>query len=131
MATKKTATKKTATKKTGPTRMSKLLKKAEQLKTAAPEESGAASVSDEEVVTETPIGEPRDINLCCRNCLFCMAFKANIKTRNGVTEKEQYECHVYRPTQRGFPNVRPNDFCSFHVQAGKMERTFVKLTPNA
>ena len=37
------------------------------------------------------------------------------------------ECHVARPTKFGFPKVRLDDFCSMHVNADTLERTYAGL----
>ena len=41
------------------------------------------------------------------------------------------ECHVSRPTREGFPVVRPDDFCAFHVSIRARRRTFEGLGADA
>ena len=70
----------------------------------------------------------------CDGCLFGRPITIETKKGKGADAKTESrpmcECHVARPTRYGFPTVRPDDFCSLHVDAETCERSFVGLTPN-
>lgn len=70
----------------------------------------------------------------CDECLFGRAVTITVKTGKGKDATEEAvpmcECHVARPTRYGFPTVRPDDFCSYHVDADTRERSFADFSPN-
>ena len=70
----------------------------------------------------------------CDECLFGRAVTITVKKGKGKDATEEAvpmcECHVARPTRYGFPVVRPDDFCSYHVDADTCERSFAGLIPN-
>lgn len=60
----------------------------------------------------------------CDGCLFG---RKVIIVKRGPVDKDgnaRCECHVARPTSHGFPVVRCDDWCSYHVGARTHERTF-------
>ena len=61
----------------------------------------------------------------CEQCLF--GFKLYAKNGDGTMNAVKIECHVARPTKSGFPVVRFEDYCSFHVNGETGERTFAGL----
>ena len=65
----------------------------------------------------------------CADCLFGRPVTIVDKNKKGevTAQREMCECHVARPTRYGFPTVRLDDFCSCHVCAETVERTFAGL----
>lgn len=65
----------------------------------------------------------------CIDCLFGRPATIVDKDKDGkeTARREVCECHVARPTRYGFPCVRPDDYCSCHVDAATGERTFAGL----
>ena len=68
----------------------------------------------------------------CAECMFGRAVTIADTDKKGtvIASREMCECHVARPTRNGFPVVRPDDFCAFHVDAKTSERTFAGLAPH-
>lgn len=66
----------------------------------------------------------------CENCLYGRRIVvAAPESKNGEVI-EMCTCHVSRPTTRGFPVVKTDDYCSFHVDQ-KGNKTFNGMTPSA
>lgn len=67
----------------------------------------------------------------CAGCMFGRAFTLTDTNKKGevVAEREMCECHVSRPTSKGWPTVRPDDYCALQVDAETAERTFAGLVP--
>lgn len=67
----------------------------------------------------------------CAGCMFGRAITIEDTNKKGevVATRELCECHVSRPTCKGWPAVRPDDYCAFHVDAATAERTFAGLVP--
>lgn len=70
---------------------------------------------------------------CCSNCVFGRPVTVVVEGKDGKekSRSEMCECHVSRPTRFGFPVIRPDDFCAWHVNATTLERTYAGLLPNA
>ena len=69
--------------------------------------------------------EPNTTGAKCENCLLGRCITVTFMQKGEEAGKdERCECHMARPTSAGFPQVRRDDWCSLHVQAGTTERTF-------
>ncbi len=63
-------------------------------------------------------------NARCDECLFGRNINCEVLHGDTVEIVAKCECHLARPTKTGFPIVRPDDWCSLHVDNYTMERTF-------
>jgi hypothetical protein len=69
--------------------------------------------------------EPRRKAKSAATCMKCLFGRLVESEKKGI----YCECHVARPTQSGFPMVRPDDFCPLHVMVRSKKRTFAGLVP--
>jgi hypothetical protein len=69
--------------------------------------------------------EPRRKAKSAATCMKCLFGRLVESEKKGIF----CECHVARPTQSGFPMVRPDDFCPLHVMVRSKKRTFAGLVP--
>ena len=60
----------------------------------------------------------------CDECLFGRKIQVVKRGPKDKSDNIRCECHVARPTSHGFPVVRCDDWCAFHVSAATHERTF-------
>lgn len=78
------------------------------------------------------VHDRRDCQAVCDNCLFGRLVTVVEKDKSGkeLNRLDMCECHVSRPTVRGFPVVRRDDFCALHVDRGTLARTYAEIVPS-